>query len=1036
MATTTRTGLLVGIPPLFLTLFILEPRPSAAGEIRLERWASPAAAGLQQDAGGAVHALSSTALGSPVGARSAAAGTLRASDGYWDAAAPPLAQVAALGFIGLLAVAAGALTAARRLRRSAALAALASLLCVAPARALPSWLTHQGRVLVDGQGPTGIAGFKFALLDGQGNVLWTSDGVLPEPSGYVLLPLDGGHYFAYLGRAPMAALDPPALGGRDLKLRIWFAATEADAQAGRFERLEPDLDFGAVPQAFEALAAQDAQTLAGQGPEDFAAAAHQHSGADITSGTLGVERLPALTDALIPDSITIGSLTQVTSRSHADLADIGTNTHAELDAHLGATGNVHGLSYTAEGAGGGLDADTVDGQHASDFAGSAHEHAAEDLTSGTLAPERLPPLTDALVPDTITLSSLTQVQNRSHADLADIGTNTHAQLDAHLAATSNVHGLSYTAEGAGGGLDADTVDGQHASAFAAAAHGHSSLNAADGSPANALVVDNDGNVGVGTSTPQAALHVRGSDPRGHIQDGGSGDTAITRTMAGFELSSATMSTTNRYGPAVKFLSTDPQFTTENPKLLAAIAPRATETYNLDTAGGMALDFFTTPDAPGASSLPLLRMTIDETGNVGIGTPTPAAPFQVVEGDSHVTIDPDATAAGFTNANLVFLRGGSDATAQDAAVWFRNEQSNLDWLFGQDATTDRLHVWQEDKGTPRFTIAPGGNVGIGTADPGAKLDVSGGDIRTSGRLVSTVATGTAPLSVASTTMVASLNADRLDDLHADDIIAAAADEVRTPISALPFTIGQSGAYYLTGDLTFPGSPGFNGITVNASNVTIDLMGFSLIGSGSGLDRGVFIDGQRNIEIRNGTIRGFAAGIWAQSSALVRLYRLRATENSSEGIRLQGGRHMIRDCVIASNGNFGLAVGGPSWIAGNFIHSNQISGIRSLGGGRLTIMDNVIVDNNLADNATNAGISLDDDASVVLRNYLAGNLRANIRVDTNGNSNILEQNVLVGSTDAINFVGSGNFFAGNRATAFIGTAYANTGNDTDGGGNVAF
>ena len=40
------------------------------------------------------------------------------------------------------------------------------------------------------------------------------------------------------------------------------------------------------------------------------------------------------------------------------------------------------------------------------------------------------------------------------------------------------------------------------------------------------------------------------------------------------------------------------------------------------------------------------------------------------------------------------------------------------------------------------------------------------------LISTIATGTAPLTVASTTMVSNLNADKLDDKEFTDIIAEA------------------------------------------------------------------------------------------------------------------------------------------------------------------------------------------------------------------------------------------------------------------------
>lgn len=43
-----------------------------------------------------------------------------------------------------------------------------------------------------------------------------------------------------------------------------------------------------------------------------------------------------------------------------------------------------------DGSGSGLDADTVDGSHASDFATASHAHAASDVTSGTFSTDRLP----------------------------------------------------------------------------------------------------------------------------------------------------------------------------------------------------------------------------------------------------------------------------------------------------------------------------------------------------------------------------------------------------------------------------------------------------------------------------------------------------------------------------------------------------------------------------------------------------------------------------------------------------------------------
>ena len=58
-------------------------------------------------------------------------------------------------------------------------------------------------------------------------------------------------------------------------------------------------------------------------------------------------------------------------------------------------------------------------------------------------------VTDTQVPNTITLDNITQITNRSHTNLTDIGTNTHAQIDTHINNTSNPHSVTATQVGLG-----------------------------------------------------------------------------------------------------------------------------------------------------------------------------------------------------------------------------------------------------------------------------------------------------------------------------------------------------------------------------------------------------------------------------------------------------------------------------------------------------------------------------------------------------------------------------------------------------------
>lgn len=145
-----------------------------------------------------------------------------------------------------------------------------------------------------------------------------------------------------------------------------------------------------------------------------------------------------------------------------------------------------------------------------------------------------------------------------------------------------------------------------------------------------------------------------------------------------------------------------------------------------------------------------------------------------------------------------------------------------------------------------------------------------------------------------------------------------------IAAATYTISSPGSYYLTGDRYCSE----HGIEVMADNVTIDLMGYSLVGSDTGAtNSGVYIYMRSNVEVRNGTIRNFGnSAVYAVSSNKnIRVIDVRALLNGNYGFFLMGNGHLVKDCIAADNVQQGLRVTGPSMIVGNVVYGNQNGGI---------------------------------------------------------------------------------------------------------------
>lgn len=130
----------------------------------------------------------------------------------------------------------------------------------------PTVVSYQGRVLAGGLPVNGTGYFKFAVVNGAGDVTyWANDGTSVaggEPAAAVPLLVSNGLFTVLLGDTTQAgmttALNASVFAGADRRLRVWFSTTNSN-----FELLAPDQVIGAAPFAL------NAETLDGVDSADF-----------------------------------------------------------------------------------------------------------------------------------------------------------------------------------------------------------------------------------------------------------------------------------------------------------------------------------------------------------------------------------------------------------------------------------------------------------------------------------------------------------------------------------------------------------------------------------------------------------------------------------------------------------------------------------------------------------------------------------------------------------------------------------------------
>ena len=139
--------------------------------------------------------------------------------------------------------------------------------------------------------------------------------------------------------------------------------------------------------------------------------------------------------------------------------------------------------------------------------------------------------------------------------------------------------------------------------------------------------------------------------------------------------------------------------------------------------------FQTGAVPNSSS-GTTRMTLNATGNLGIGTTTPAEKLEI---DGNIKLSGSLNVGGYIHPNdedgNLRIYGGNDTT-NDAQILLHgnsNSWGSMELNYGYDATNSYLKIKQGS--TEHLRITNGGKVGISTTSPSSNADLTlgGGEL---------------------------------------------------------------------------------------------------------------------------------------------------------------------------------------------------------------------------------------------------------------------------------------------------------------------